>query len=277
MKIFLKEYPLSAMGLTFPQINILSSGCQNCEPGYKYGPSVRNYYLIHYVLSGKGTLYFDDKAFHIEAGQAFLIEPGYVTAYEADKDNPWEYIWINFDGEYVKNLLETAEISQFNPVFPKEYNMHLNSIFTNLCCLLKEGTIDELYVLGSLLQVFSTIANLPEHLQQRYPRRTVYVKRATDYIDNNFHLPLTVENVAKLLRLDRKYFCSIFKEETGISPIQYIQNRRVKRACCLLRDTMHSVSEIARSVGYEDLFTFSRMFRQQTGLSPSQYRQQCKH
>ncbi len=273
MKNFLKEYPLSAMGFNFSQLNILYSGCEQCDPGYKYGPAVRNCYLIHYVLKGEGTLNFDNKTFHLKAGQAFLIEPGYVTSYEADKKNPWEYIWINFDGEYVEKLLEAADISQFNPVFPDEFNSQLDNIFSSLAHLFREGTADELYVLGSLMQVFSCITDLPGLIQKKYPRRTIYIKRATSYIDNNFNLPLTVESVAKLLRLDRKYFCSIFKEETGLSPIQYIQNQRVKRACVLLKTTKYSISEIGRSVGYEDLFTFSRMFHQQTGMSPSKYRQ----
>jgi len=276
MKSFLKEYPLSPMGFNFPQLNILYSGCEQCEPGYRYGPAVRNCYLIHYVLKGEGTLYFDDMVFHVHAGQAFLVEPGYVTCYEASSQNPWEYIWINFDGEYAERLLESAELSQFVPVFPKEFNPRLENIFVNLAHMLREGSADELYVLGSLMQVFSCIADLPGHVQKKYPKRTVYVKRAMSYIDNNFNLPLTVESVAQLLRLDRKYFCAIFKEETGLSPIQYIQNQRVNRACSLLKTTNHSVSEIGRSVGYEDLFTFSRMFRQQTGTSPSKYRQNNK-
>ncbi len=273
MKSFLKEYPLSPMGFTFSQLNVLYSGCQQCAPGYKYGPAVRNCYLIHYVLKGKGILYFDGKAFPVTSGQAFLIEPGYVTTYEADNEKPWEYIWINFDGEYVKGLLETAKLSQFNPVFPEKRDPRMDLIFSNLCTLLREGNVDELYVLGSLMQIFSCITKLPSHLQKLYPKRTAYIKRATHYIDNNFHLPLTVESVAKLLRLDRKYFYSIFKEETGVSPIRYIQRQRVNRACTLLKTTNYSISEIACSVGYEDLFTFSRMFRQQTGMSPSKYRQ----
>ena len=110
MKLVLKDYSLAVAGFKFTELNILSAGTQKCEPGYKYGPAVRNHYLIHYITNGKGILGFDNKEFAVNAGQAFLIEPGCVTYYEADRLNPWEYIWVGFDGSYVKGLLETADI-----------------------------------------------------------------------------------------------------------------------------------------------------------------------
>ena len=272
MKTLLKEYTLAVAGFKFSELTLISAGNQVCEPEYKCG-GVRNCYIIHYVISGQGKLFFDGKEYSIKAGQAFLIEPGYVVSYQADKADPWEYVWLNFDGEYVKGLLETAGLSQFNPVFPSAFSNKLNNIFIGLRTFIRDDSVDEMYVLGSLLQIFSCIVDLPSHIQKLYPKRTIYIKRALDYINSNFHLAISVEEIAKLLRLDRKYFCAIFKEETGVSPIQYILSLKVSRASALLINTDCSVSEVAYSVGYDDLFTFSRMFRQQTGLSPSKFRQ----
>ena len=276
MKLVLKDYSLAVAGFKFTELNILSAGTQKCEPGYKYGPAVRNHYLIHYIINGKGILGFDNKEFAVKAGQAFLIEPGCVTYYEADELNPWEYVWVGFNGSYVKGLLETADISQFNPVFPKIFDAKLNGIFTNIRGLLKENSLDEMYALGSLVQIFSCLADFTSHINKKYPKRTIYVKRAIDYINNNIHFPASVEELAKLLRLDRKYFCAIFKAETGLSPMQYIISLKAGLASRLLLETTLSIGEISRSVGYEDLFTFSRMFKSQTGLSPSKYRLTAK-
>ncbi|MDP4118763.1 MAG: AraC family transcriptional regulator [Bacillota bacterium] len=272
MKSVFKEYSLAVAGFKFSELNILSAGSHTCDPDYRYGPAVRSHYLIHYVLKGSGVLHFDGKDYPVCAGQAFLIEPCYITCYEADSKEPWEYVWIGFDGDYAKSLLETAGISQFNPVFPKEFNCKLNNIFLNLRDLIRENSLDEMYILGSLTQIFSCLIDFSSHILRMYPKRTIYVNRAIDYINNNFHLPISVEELAKLLRIDRKYFCAIFKGETGISPIQYILSLKVSKASQLLIDTSFSIGEIARSVGYDDLFTFSRMFHQQTGVSPSQFR-----
>lgn len=277
MKTVLKDYSLAVAGFKFTELNILSAGTQECEPCYKYGPAVRNHYIIHYILQGKGILRFDGKTYPIKSGQAFLIEPGCVTYYEADSEKPWEYVWIGFDGSYVKGLLDTADLSQYNPVFPAKFDSKLNNIFTNLRNYIKDNTLDEMYALGSLVQIFSRLADFNSHINSIYPKRTIYVKRALDYIQNNLHFPISVEELAKLLRLDRKYFCAIFKEETGVTPMQYIISHKVSRASELLLDSSFSVGEIARSVGYEDLFTFSRMFKGQTGLSPSQFRSTAKN
>ena len=276
MKTVLKDYSLAVAGFKFTELNILSAGTQECEPEYKYGPAVRNHYLIHYILNGRGIFRFDGKTYPVKSGQAFLIEPGCVTYYEADSKNPWEYVWIGFDGSYVKGLLETADLSQFNPVFPTEFNPKLNNIFINLRNFIKDNTLDEMYALGSLVQIFSCLADFNAHINKIYPKRTIYVKRALDYIHNNLHFSVSVDELAKLLRLDRKYFCSIFKEETGYTPMQYIISLKVSRASELLLKTSFSVGEIACSVGYEDLFTFSRMFRSQTGMSPSQFRSKAQ-
>ncbi len=276
LKSVFREYSLAVAGFKFSELNILSAGNHVCDPGYVYGPAVRSHYLIHYVIKGSGSLISDGKTYPVHSCQAFLIEPGYVTSYMADEKDPWEYVWIGFDGDFAKRLLETADISQFNPVFPGEYDKKLGDIFMNLRKLIRENSLDEMYILGSLTQVFSCLVDFSSHIQKMYPKRTIYVKRAIDYINTNFHMTISVEELAKLLRLDRKYFCAIFKEETGLSPIQYILSLKVSRASELLLGSSFSIGEIAHSVGYDDLFTFSRMFRQQTGISPSKFRSSAK-
>lgn len=79
-------------------LNPLIAGEQDCESGHKFGPAVRDYTLIHYVLKGKGVLYARGEVFPVLPGQAFMILPGEITVYEADREDPWHYQWIGFDG-----------------------------------------------------------------------------------------------------------------------------------------------------------------------------------
>ena len=83
----------------FQDINPLVFGWEDCAKGHCFGPHIRDYYLIHYVYAGKGVLENSDGVFPVETGQIFVIHPGQVTTYTADKDNPWKYIWIGFDGK----------------------------------------------------------------------------------------------------------------------------------------------------------------------------------
>ena len=75
------------------EIGLTSVGRSDTMPGHKYGPAVRPYYLIHYILSGSGIFKVDNVTYHLHAGQGFLIVPNCRTTYIADKETPWSYIW----------------------------------------------------------------------------------------------------------------------------------------------------------------------------------------
>ena len=79
-------------------LNPLVAGEEACVPGHSFGPAVRKYTLIHYVMRGKGTLYARGGAYPVRAGQAFVILPEEVTTYQADVEDPWHYCWVGFDG-----------------------------------------------------------------------------------------------------------------------------------------------------------------------------------
>ncbi len=80
----------------FSDINPLLVGTEKCAAGHTYGPAVREYYLIHYVTSGKGTFQADGKEYRLTSGDMFLIRPQQVTTYLADQKEPWSYIWVGF-------------------------------------------------------------------------------------------------------------------------------------------------------------------------------------
>ena len=70
-------------------INPLIMGQEDCEPGHRFGPAVRPYVLIHFVMKGKGLFEARGQRYEVSAGQAFLIIPGEVTIYTADATDPW--------------------------------------------------------------------------------------------------------------------------------------------------------------------------------------------
>ena len=105
----------------FLDLTVYQYGYEKCDPLHSYGPFVRNHYLFHYIISGKGMLSVtekDDSAiYHMEAHSGFLIEPGRINLYSADQKFPWEYVWVEFDGLRAKELMEEAGLSNDHPVF----------------------------------------------------------------------------------------------------------------------------------------------------------------
>ena len=71
-------------------LSVKNVGFQQCTPGYRWGAGVRDHYLIHYVVSGRGTFTAAGRAFPVRAGEVFLVWPNVVVSYEADAESPCE-------------------------------------------------------------------------------------------------------------------------------------------------------------------------------------------
>ena len=80
------------------ELSIFNCGLQSCERGYTWGPGVRDHYLIHYVVDGKGTYTVNNTVYELRAGDIFLAKPSQLITYSADKEEPWEYYWVGFNG-----------------------------------------------------------------------------------------------------------------------------------------------------------------------------------
>ena len=106
----------------FMDLSLLQFGRSGCKSGYSFGPAARNHYLFHFILSGKGTLYADNSSgttetYKINANEGFMLFPDQVSTYIADNDDPWEYIWIEFDGFKAKAAVEETGLTLDNPVY----------------------------------------------------------------------------------------------------------------------------------------------------------------
>ena len=91
-------------------------GIHDCLPDHVFGPYERTEYLIHIVISGKGTYRVGNKTYNLGPNSLFLIWPGVTTIYEADTTEPWSYIWFGFNGLKSESVLRYAGLSKDNPV-----------------------------------------------------------------------------------------------------------------------------------------------------------------
>ena len=81
------------------------SGHQKCEPSQRWGKGVREQFILHFIVSGKGTYITPEGSFSLSAGDVFLIRPLTEIEYFADSDDPWEYYWVNFGGSDADSIV----------------------------------------------------------------------------------------------------------------------------------------------------------------------------
>ena len=101
--LFFKEY-------YFSDFYFFNVGYEKCQSKHRFGPSLRDNYIVHFVISGKGRYTVNDTTHHLGTGDFFLIRPNELVDYEADVQDPWEYYWIGFSGTKVKEILHTNGI-----------------------------------------------------------------------------------------------------------------------------------------------------------------------
>lgn len=99
------------------------------------------------------------------------------------------------------------------------------------------------------------------------------VKKACDFINENYTNDISLENVANYIGLNASYFSKLFKDATGITFVKYLEKQRMEEAIKLIRNTNMMISEIGIKVGYNSPNYFSRVFKRFTGLTPDNYRQ----
>ena len=239
-------------------LNPLICGMQKCPPSHAFGPAVREYHLLHYVLHGTGVFQHGEQAYHLHPGEMFVIRPGETTFYQADALDPWEYIWVGFEcDEPFAALLKKDVIALPSAL----------AIFQRIVSLQKEPMRTWL-ICGQLYELFSKIAETQGKTGENAQR---YVSQAVNYIESNYTQPMRVESIAAGLGLSRNYFCRIFKAATGFSPQEYIVSYRLSRAAQFMTEYGLSPGEAARQAGYPDVYSFSRMFARKYGMPPGRY------
>lgn len=231
-------------------------GWEACAPGHTFGPAVREYHLLHYVVRGTGVFRRAQAVYTLRAGDIFVIRPGESTVYVADQADPWEYIWVGFDCA-----------PQFAALLDRDV-IRLPSAGRNFAAMAGcSAAAQEWSICGQLYELFSQLAAGAGAGRAPQPD---YVGRAINYIESNYSQPVRVEEIARSLGLSRNYFCRLFHQQTGFSPQAYLIEYRLARALQFLENGM-TQAQAARQAGYPDVFAFSRMFRRRYGLPPGRY------
>ena len=98
------------------------------------------------------------------------------------------------------------------------------------------------------------------------------IRQSIDYIHSHITDDLNMDDLASVACVTKPYFIRLFKNEIGISPLQYVNSKKVERAQLLLYTTDMHVKEVAYALGFSDYSYFIRMFRKMTGFTPQDYR-----
>ncbi len=251
---------------------VTQCGYEDCKPKHSYGPTVRDYYLLHFVFSGKGVLQINGKSYELTKGQGFFIPLGTPTTYTADENDPWFYGWVGFSGESSNQQIALRGLSNDKIVFNFNDSEYALDLFKKLVNSFgSEG--NGFYTISKLFEIFSLIN--PEHDSSNL--QSGIINEVIIDIEKNYASDVTVEELSKKYNISRSQLFRLFKTKLDISPQQYIKHYRINHAADLLRRTDLTIGQVMEQSGFSNISNFSRQFKSVYGRSPKDFREYIKN
>ena len=251
-------------------LSVYNTGYEQCESGQVWGPALRDHYLIHYVVSGKGTLRCNQQEYAVTPGMLFIIFPSQVASYQADEADPWQYTWVGFNGTDARRLVKLTGLTKEQPVWRSDTPDETCALLRSIADASDNTAAADAEMVGRL---YLFLAHLIKHGHHHTAQDThqTYVANALRYIQYNYASDIGVADIARYVGISRSQLYRAFLQHFGVSPHAYLQTYRINEACSLLRDPAYSVAEVAGSVGFNDPLYFSRVFKSIKDVTPSDY------
>ena len=130
--------------------------------------------------------------------------------------------------------------------------------------------------LAHLMEILTRVARGFDRASTGRSAGMMILQRATAFADAQYHRSLTMEELAEAACTSVRTLQRVFRRELDCTPLEYVQELRIRRAQFLLRTHGDSVSEVAYRCGFSEPSYFSRVFRSSIGVSPAEYRGRAK-
>ena len=217
------------------ELSIFNCGIERCAPGQTWGPGIRDHYLIHLVLSGKGVFEVGGRTWEVSPGDLFFARPSQLIRYTADEQQPWEYSWVGFNGACAHKLTAQLPFTDDSPVHHTQDPEGMRTALANIYSSRGLQPQDEAAMVGYL---YLFIASLMKETSVGKPHTasssSQYVLNAIKYIQFNYSHDISIDDVAKSVGVSRSHLYRVFMLNVGKSPIDYLTEYRINEACKLL-------------------------------------------
>lgn len=252
-------------------VSVVSCGHIFAHKGRKIDrPTGRPDFLLFYVAKGKEHFFLDKKAV-VDEGSFIFFRPFEKQEHVYLEDKTGEFYYVHFNAP-----------SDFD-LFGFESSKVYNSKPGTAVCDIFEEIISELqnkqpaYERFCVSKLFTLLSLLERKTKKEYSAQRRYFDKISFVIqkmNKEYNVNYTLEDYAKMCRMSKFHFIRVFKDITGVSPIEYRNTIRIDHIKEQLEDTNIPISEIAENAGFTSSSYFCDTFKKRLGVSPSQYRKE---
>lgn len=236
------------------------------------------------ILKGHGEYVLNEKTMPAREGDLFVVrsnEPHCIPTIKSANLVAFNihlssyYLW-NVCSDYIPANKIQALINSDIPISNKLSDSKILLSFKKIASLFDSETEFSVFEIRSeVLRAVKMIASLIDAETKKdipSPENLKNIQKSIDFIKQNYHKHILLEDIAKSAAMSRSYFSSIFKAVTGMSPYNYLMTTRIEHATELLKDKNKSVMSIALECGFTSLSSFNKAFKQLVGATPTAIR-----
>lgn len=268
------EYNEKTFGL-----DIKNVGLEHCSPRKKHEQRKRNYFSLHFVMYGMGTLCVNGAKHLLGKGTAFVLYANEEYEYYPDAFNPWSYTWIDFYCDEAEDLLAYCGFSREKPYVKIEDYLVMMDFFKNLVDNYSTGSVKRLTIYGYLFLVLELLIEYRNRYDKVEKKGSLFYKQfigVLTYMNNNYRMNLSLDQIAEEMNISKRQLMYMFKTYIDLTPIDYMNKFRISNACDLFKQKEFNVEQVAEMVGIDDEKYFMRLFKKIKGVTSKEYRQNCE-
>ena len=284
------QIPIESMNLM-----MLNVGCATHHADWNWQKVSSPFIRIFYIVEGEAILHLPEEDMLLKPGYMYMIPAFVIHSYECHGVFKLYYIHMYEGFKNEVNLQDTYELptevragnsirqlfeyvsSQYPDAMlpepdPKSYDTSAQTS-NYVERYMNMELWEKMELRGAMLMIMSHfIREAKPHIWTSDER----MKQVLRYIHEHIADKIDVEDLANLASITKTYFIRLFKQEFGLSPVQYINLKKVERAQLLLYTTDCSVKEVAYKLGFSDHSYFIRLFHKVAGITPQEYRRQLR-
>jgi AraC family transcriptional regulator of arabinose operon len=235
--------------------------------------------ILIFCTKGKGWLEIDGRRVAVGAGEILIIPPNKAHSYHADEKDPWSIHWAHFSGTSAASYTSMLPAHEHVLTVTDSNSQDIAKMFRECYRLMSGGLTEKTLLLVShIVRHALGVLFFQTGKSLSGSARTIAhdLTKSIEFMRANVARSLTLRELSRHAGLSSSRFSSLFRDQTGSSPVEHHIRLRMQSACHYLDTTALSVKEVAAKLGYDDPYYFSRIFQKTLGCSPLAYRRSVK-
>jgi AraC-like DNA-binding protein len=232
-------------------------------------------FSIGAITAGQSTYLHEKTSRTVSQGTVVLMNPGAVHACNPIADQPWSYLMLYVDSDWLGRLqseLSGSDTKGFQPLAPvSSEDPQLYDGLLHLYRTLVDPQLETLHKHCTAIAFFTLMQHRLGSSLPAIDRASHRVQQAAQYIDACFMQPIRLDDICAAANLSASYLIRAFEQRYHMTPHAYLMNRRIQHARQQLRDG-RLIAEVAHETGFSDQAHLQREFKKHLAATPGQYR-----